>query len=525
MASPTPAERVGSVIGGRYRIDGFLGKGGMGVVLSGEHELTGRKIAIKLLLPEFAEEAEVLARFFQEAKTAASLNHPNVVDVLDMGMEGNEPYLVLEKLEGKSLGQLVEEKGAIEPEELLSIVLPVIDALAAAHEHGIVHRDLKPENIFVGHDARGRALPKVLDFGIAKLVEGEVKALTRTGGVLGTPGYMSPEQAMGEKTVGPESDVWSMGAVLYECLSGRQPFEAPSVPALLMQICSVDPVPLTHRATNLDPRIAAVVHKALTRDLADRFSSMEQLGAALVVAAEASGVSLAPGMRALFKNAKKDQQFFAEAIQAPGVGGVMTGPLAPVGPIKDLAAEAAESIAVGRVRKTTPWVEPPATAERAPPEAAAKSRGKTLAFVALGALGLGLVAAALGVVWAATREPATVEPPPRLSPHREQDVPPGVDVPQILPSDVVPAGPQTRLVTSDPSGAEVWIDGQQIGTTPLEVPLGPDGVVAIELRRNGYLRREMTLTTSSADAVHVSLPRRATRVGSDGTSAPELVPR
>jgi serine/threonine-protein kinase len=201
----TPAERIGTVLAGRYRIEAILGAGGMGVVFAGKHELTGRPVAIKLLQPGLVTDPEVLARFFQEAKASAALNHPNVVDVLDVGTDEDTAYLVLERLEGQALGARLEACGVIDPKELLEILLPAMDALAAAHERGIVHRDLKPDNVYIHRDIRGRRVPKVLDFGIAKLVETDSDVKTRTGGLLGTPHYMSPEQAQGLKDVGGDS--------------------------------------------------------------------------------------------------------------------------------------------------------------------------------------------------------------------------------------------------------------------------------------------------------------------------------
>ena len=296
----TPDERIGTVLGGRYRIESILGQGGMGVVFEGAHELTGRKVAIKLLLPTYATDTDVVGRFFQEAKAAAGLNHPSVVDVLDMGHEGHDAFLVLEFLDGEPLDALLERRGKISVDELLPILLPVIDALGAAHERGIVHRDLKPENIYISRDLRGRKTPKVLDFGVAKLTEGDSSVETRTGGVVGTPQYMSPEQAQGMKDLGPTSDVWSMAVVIYESLCGARAFDAESIPALLLQICTFDPLPLEERAPDVPPAIAEVVRRGMSRDLARRYASMEQLGRALIDAAGSSGVELDPSLRSLF---------------------------------------------------------------------------------------------------------------------------------------------------------------------------------------------------------------------------------
>ncbi|HJL17162.1 MAG TPA: protein kinase [Sandaracinaceae bacterium LLY-WYZ-13_1] len=555
MPVPTPEDRVGTVIGGRYRVDRVLGKGGMGVVLAGSHELTGRKVAIKVLLPELAKDADVLGRFFQEAKAAAALNHPNVVDTLDMGTEGGEPYLVLELLEGESLGERLEAHGQLPPGDLLPILLPVIDALAAAHDHGIVHRDLKPENIFIATDARGRAVPKVLDFGIAKLVEGETAVATRTGGILGTPQYMSPEQAMGEKTVGPESDVWSMGAVLYECLGGRPAFSAPTVAALMMQICSVDPAPLTHWAPSLDPRIARVVHAALTRDREERLATMEALGAALVVAAEASSVELAPAVTELFEAGRRDARAFAEET-APPPPPSRTGPIPPY----DHPGLDVEEGELGPA--TGPLQVPGGTAEapdEAPVDAFAETRsappaarGGPRPWLPIGGLAL---LAALGVgaaLWlttsdesppdegvagatappggAPTDDAPTDDAPIDDAPTDDATGPAAHDAadegPPTPPGDELaegvdpPPAPSTRRLQSAPPGAEVWSGGERLGTTPLDVPVGEGGAVEVELRLAGHRRARVTLTAGeSVESVTLRPRRRRVPGGS------ELAPR
>ncbi|MCA9607944.1 MAG: serine/threonine protein kinase, partial [Myxococcales bacterium] len=205
-----PKERLGRALGGRYRLLKILGKGGMGVVYEGVHEGTGRPVAVKVLLPQFLEHPEITKRFLREAKAAASLHHPNVVDVLDVGEDDDgAPYIVLEFLVGRTLHAL-SKKGPLDAEPTLAHLLPVMDALALAHDNGIVHRDVKPDNIFLAEDETGRITPKLLDFGIAKLLQVTSSLKTRTGTAMGTPHYMPPEQAQGARDVTPAADVWAM---------------------------------------------------------------------------------------------------------------------------------------------------------------------------------------------------------------------------------------------------------------------------------------------------------------------------
>lgn len=272
----TPEERIGTTLGGKYRLGSLIGKGGMGMVFRGEHEFTKRAVAIKLLHPEHTQSEEVCARFFREARTAAGLKHPNVVDVLDMGREDGAVYIVLELLEGEPLSSLLHDEGALSVDRAAAILLPVMRAVAMAHARNVVHRDLKPENIFIHHDATGAEVPKILDFGIAKaLGEEQDHRVTQTGFVLGTPAYMSPEQAEGiPEKIGPPADVWSMGVVWYEVLSGDLPFGGPTHTAILLSVVQGKFQRLTRRAPTVPVALAAAIDKALVKDPARRYPDM-----------------------------------------------------------------------------------------------------------------------------------------------------------------------------------------------------------------------------------------------------------
>ena len=237
---------------GKYILGERIGEGGMGMVRRATHSVTGKKVAIKTLLPSLAKQPHVVQRFIAEARAACVIDHPNVVQVFDVGViedpEGERPdvpYMVLELLDGESLDDWLEREGSMDAETFWELAEPILDALHVAHACGVIHRDLKPENIFLARDARGVKVPKLLDFGIAKILDTpSVDGLTKTGTVLGTPNYMSPEQARGEADLDARMDVYGFGVIAYHALSGRLPFEAPNIPALLYQVAEQPPPPL-----------------------------------------------------------------------------------------------------------------------------------------------------------------------------------------------------------------------------------------------------------------------------------------
>jgi eukaryotic-like serine/threonine-protein kinase len=288
----TPEERIGTYIAGRYRLDSILGEGGMGVVYAGTHTWTNRRVAVKILAPEFARNETIVHRFLQEARTAASLDHAHVVDVLDMGEDTDGTvFLVLELLDGEPLTDLIEREGPLAPARTLDLLMPVMRALLVAHRRGIVHRDIKPDNIYVVRDEAGHQTTKLLDFGIAKVIE-SANSATATGSVIGTPYYMSPEQAAGASDVGPPSDVWSMGVVLYQCLANDLPFDGPNPTAVLLAIATGKAPPLDTVAPGVPQKLTAAVDRALEHDRKLRYAGMSELMDGLTRAARASGIAV-----------------------------------------------------------------------------------------------------------------------------------------------------------------------------------------------------------------------------------------
>ncbi|MBM4358152.1 MAG: serine/threonine protein kinase [Deltaproteobacteria bacterium] len=289
-----PALEPGTIVEGRYRIARRLGSGGMSTVVEAEvieavPFATGGRVALKVLHRALSASQESIARLLREADVVRTLAHENVCAVYDMGRTANgQPYLVMEFLEGENLAERIERAGRLDIVEVVTVLTPVLAALEAAHERGVIHRDLKPENIFIVDAARGAATrTKLLDFGVARNFghDREQQRLTDTGMVMGTPYYMAPEQARGEGKLDQRVDVWALGVILYEALTGERPFHAGNYNALLVKILTQQPREILQVVPELPPLIALVVEKALAKRPEERFQTVRELGAALELAA------------------------------------------------------------------------------------------------------------------------------------------------------------------------------------------------------------------------------------------------
>jgi serine/threonine protein kinase len=238
---PSSDPLIGTLVDQRYEVLSVLGEGGMGIVYETRHRALGKRFALKALRKDLARDAEIAARFIQEARTAASVSHPGLVEITDFGqLPGGQPFFVMELLEGQSLAALIRRGGPIPAARAVEIVRQIAEGLGAAHDLSIVHRDLKPDNIHVSTDDAGRDLVKIVDFGLAKVIG--ASRLTRAGMVFGTPHYMSPEQAMGEAT-DHRADIYALGVVMYEMFTGRVPFEADSYMGVLTKHMYMAPTP------------------------------------------------------------------------------------------------------------------------------------------------------------------------------------------------------------------------------------------------------------------------------------------
>lgn len=280
------------VLANRYALEGRLGRGGMGEVWRAKRLDDGTEVAVKLLREDLARDESAKKRFVREARAAAAVTHPNVVALYDVHESDETPFLVMELLHGETLGERLRRKGALGVAETAAVLLPVFDAVEAAHAAGVVHRDLKPDNVYLARDGAERVSVRVLDFGIAKQVEklatpmGETlgattQSVATTGAMLGTPYYMAPEQALGERDVDARADLWSLGVMLYECLAGKRPTEAATLGGVLKILVTGAIEPLGSAAPELDPELADEVMDLLRADREERATSLTALRTSL----------------------------------------------------------------------------------------------------------------------------------------------------------------------------------------------------------------------------------------------------
>jgi eukaryotic-like serine/threonine-protein kinase len=264
------SQKRSRVLNGRYEIDSVLGQGGMAKVFRGTDQVLGRTVAIKVLSPQFADDAQFVTRFRREAQSAAALNHPNIVGVFDTGSQGDVHFIVMEYVEGRTLRDVIRSDGPLHPQRAVEIADAVAKALESAHDAGMVHRDIKPGNIMLTSDGE----VKVMDFGIARTSTGDT--LTQTAAVLGTASYLSPEQAQGQP-VDPRSDLYSLGCVLYEMVTGRPPFSGDSPVAIAYKHVKDDPAPPSQINADVPGDLEAVILKSMAKNPANRYQTAAEL--------------------------------------------------------------------------------------------------------------------------------------------------------------------------------------------------------------------------------------------------------
>ena len=274
---------IGTVlVDGAYRIEGLIGEGGMGAVYAATQLRLSKRVAVKVMARELAANPEALARFHREAVVTSGLGHPHIVQVLDFSTTPTgEPFLVMEFLDGEDLDRRLRRAGRLPAAKVVHIIKQVASALAATHAKAIVHRDLKPANIYLLEAAGETDFVKVLDFGISKVRSATTK-LTRTSSVMGTPNYMSPEQAKGHvEDIDERTDQWALACITWECLAGEGPFVGENVPSILFQIVHEPPPPLAPKVAGLNPQIEGVLLRALAKDKKDRFANVNDFAVAL----------------------------------------------------------------------------------------------------------------------------------------------------------------------------------------------------------------------------------------------------
>jgi serine/threonine-protein kinase len=303
----------GQILDNKYRIVRLIGEGGMGSVHEGENTLIARRVAIKVMHAAAAANEQALLRFEREAQAAGRIGSDHILEVLDMGrLEGGDRYMVMEYLDGEPLAARIERFGRMTPEQIGPLMRQALKGLQAAHDAGIIHRDLKPDNIFIQREKAGQAdYVKIIDFGISKFSALDTAMnMTRTGAVMGTPYYMSPEQAKGSSQIDPRSDVYAIGIIMYEAVTGRVPFDGNTFNELMFKIVLSEPPKLSEVVPDLDPEFAAIINKAMARELEQRYASAQQLRQALddyLGGARQSQVAIPPHV----------------AVPAPGVTGVV----------------------------------------------------------------------------------------------------------------------------------------------------------------------------------------------------------
>jgi tRNA A-37 threonylcarbamoyl transferase component Bud32 len=290
---------IGQLIEGKYRIVRLVGEGGMGSVYEGENVRINRRVAIKVLHAAFVDNAEVMQRFEREAQAAGRIGNDHILEVLDLGsLPDGDHYIVMEFLDGESLSSRIRSRGRMTAGELTPMIRQILVGLAAAHHVGIVHRDLKPDNIFILREKLGKAdFVKIIDFGISKFqpLAGDGMKMTRTGAVMGTPYYMSPEQASGSHEADQRSDLYSIGVMMFEAMTGRVPFDAATFNQLMFKIVLAEVPRVETVVPDIDPAYSSIIAKAMARDVAFRFQDAHEFIQALDNwAARGTAVSLPP---------------------------------------------------------------------------------------------------------------------------------------------------------------------------------------------------------------------------------------
>ncbi len=480
---------------GEYKVESKLGEGGFGTVYRAVHPLIGKSVAIKVLNRQFSANPEMVSRFIAEARAANQIRNKNIIDIFGFGaLPDGRQYYVMELLEGLTLDRHLSQRGRLSPAEAIPILRGVARALDAAHATGIVHRDLKPENIFLELDEERGFVPKLLDFGIAKLLdEAEASHRTRTGVPIGTPHYMSPEQCRGLK-VDHRTDVYSFGIVAYQLLSGDVPFPGDSYMDVMFKHASEVPARLSEACPELPPALDLPIRRMLEKQAENRPASVGEALEALAAAAKSAGFDVE--VRAA--RTAPSSPFAAHALTPADLSKLVSAE----------TIQAPASVTLDNV----------ATAASAPVK-----KSSTLIYAIGGLLLVGSLVAVL-LLWSRAERRPVAEPvvtAPASAP---------VPAPSAAPSPVVATAPPPKKsarvklrIQSRPSEVDVYLDGEKLGTTPeaVRVPRS-DQPLELEFRARGFLPEKVRVTPEEDVLVKVTLrpERRASSGKKKGVTTP-----
>jgi serine/threonine-protein kinase len=518
---------IGATIG-NYRVVAKLGEGGMGSVYLAEHPLIGKKVALKVLHEEYSANQDVVSRFFNEAKAVNDIGHPNIVDIIDYGVVQTQSgpgfvYFIMEFLGGEALASLIQREAPIPPDRAFAIAVQVADALAASHQKGIIHRDLKPDNIYLIQRGRDKDFVKVLDFGIAKLTgDGGGSRRTRTGIVMGTPAYMSPEQCEGKGNIDARTDVYALGIVLYELITGRVPFAGEGYGEVLVQHLTKRPERPTTVLGAVPPLVEAVVMKSLEKKRDDRYQNMDDFIAAL---RDPQGYVDAHGGLAQFYSPDGAGSVVGQSgAMRPGQARTPY-PVAVATPGLGSPRPKASIVGATGLGLAPAGVGAGAVSGSAADEPIAMPRSKTPFIVAGAVLLLGGIGAAVALRGGKSSAPAAKAPTPAMP--AQPVAPPPVEPVVPKPAEPQPATPvepvSTNVVikiTSEPSGALVFVAGEakERGRTPLDVTLERgDGQADLVFRLDGYKEKKRTVLRSRDAEIEIALDKERRTPVASGT--------
>ncbi|MFO0558770.1 MAG: serine/threonine-protein kinase [Polyangiales bacterium] len=483
-----PDPYVGTVVQDKYRFVRKLGEGGMGAVYEGENIAIKRKVAIKCLHRQLARNASVVQRFRNEALAATQIGNEHIVDVLDMGqMPDGSFFLVLEYLDGTDLAGLLEKVGVLATGRAVKITQQVLSALAAAHQANIVHRDIKPENVFLVKRSGNADFVKLLDFGIAKISTDEPTIRTATGSQLGTPYYMPPEQAKGQKDLDSRADIYATAVMLYHCLSGRFPFEGDSLPMLMYNLCHTDAVELSAHRPDLPGALTAVVMRALSKDREHRPSSADEFSAAL----EPFATLATMPSEALIAEAKKTAQ-----------SGSSTQKPAGTPPSSSAASKPEKSTTLG------------ASAVHIETKVPTQTSANKLPLI-LGAVAVASIAVA-GTTIALTRNSnataATVAAPPRVEERAGSTAAPATNANNAATNAPAPSERRVQVqIATTPASATIVLDGRTLNN-PYDGELIARESARLEISAPGFRTELRAIDLTESQRIRVTLERGAGRV-------------